>query len=294
MSVTEVKLERLATQHPCFATGKPNNKGRMHLPVSPGCNIACRFCERSFNNFEQRPGVTSEVVRPDEIVDLIGKALELAPELSVVGIAGPGDTLATPFAFQSFRLVKEHFPEMLRCMSTNGLLLEDKIDELLEVGVDTLTVTVNDVDPVRLAKINDHAIYEGRLYQGVKAAELLISKQLAGIRAAALRNVVIKVNTVLVPGINDQHIGEIACAVKAAGAGLYNIIPLIPNAKMSAIPAPTCTQIDAARSAAEKYISVFRHCQHCRADAIGIPGGKEYGSQIWQNRVSAANTFSHG
>jgi nitrogen fixation protein NifB len=238
--------------------------------------------------------VTSEVLRPDEIVELIGKTLEVAPELSVVGIAGPGDTLATPYAFQSFRLVKEQFPQMLRCMSTNGLLLEDKIGELVEVGVDTLTVTVNDVDTTRLVQINDRVVYQGRIYHGIEAAELLISKQLAGIRAAAECNLVIKVNTVLIPGINDQHIGEIARAVKEAGAGLHNIIPLIPTAQMAHYDAPTCAQIDAARSAAEQHIVVFRHCQHCRADAIGVPGGREYGQQIWQHRVNAPNTFSHG
>jgi nitrogen fixation protein NifB len=266
----------------------------MHLPVSPGCNIACRFCERSLNSHEQRPGVSSTVLRPDEVLDAVAEALALSPELSVIGIAGPGDTLATPYAFAAFRLVKEHFPQLLRCMSTNGLLLADKIDELVEVGVDTLTVTVNDVDPERLALINDRVVYRGQLYTGTEAAELLINNQLAGIRAAAERNVMIKVNTVLIPGINAAHIGEIARTVKAAGAGLYNIIPLIPNAKMAQLPAPTCAQIDAARSAAEQYIAVFRHCQHCRADAIGIPGGKDFGQQIWRKRVNAPNTFSHG
>ncbi|MDR2587660.1 MAG: radical SAM protein, partial [Coriobacteriales bacterium] len=265
-------LDNLSAKHPCFALGKPNNKGRIHLPVSPGCNIACRFCERSINRSEQRPGVTAEVLKPAEALDVVAQALELSPEITVVGIAGPGDTLATPLAFKTFRLVKEHFPQMIRCMSTNGLLLADKIDELVEVGIDTLTVTVNEVDPVRLAQINDRIVYRGKLHTGLEAAEILIANQLAGIRAAADRGVLIKVNTVLIPGINSERIGEIARTVKEAGAGLYNIIPLIPNAKMADMPAPNCKQIDGARADAEKHITVFRHCQHCRADAIGIIG----------------------
>ncbi|MDR1185739.1 MAG: radical SAM protein [Coriobacteriales bacterium] len=287
-------LVREITQHPCFVLGKPSGKGRIHLPVSPGCNIACRFCERSINKDEQRPGVTAEVLSPAEALDVIAQALELAPELTVAGIAGPGDTLATSSAFETFRLVRERFPQMLRCMSTNGLLLEEKIDELVEVGVDTLTVTVNEVDPVRLARINDHVVYHGWLYTGVEAAEILIANQLAGIRAAAARGVLIKVNTVLIPSLNDDRIEKIARAVKDAGAGLYNIIPLIPNAKMADLPAPTCAQIDRARTAAEKHITVFRHCQHCRADAIGALGGKDFGEQIYLNRKRHENTFSHG
>ncbi|MDR3053088.1 MAG: radical SAM protein [Coriobacteriales bacterium] len=288
-------LDNLQAKHPCFALGgKPNNKGRIHLPVSPACNIACKFCERSINTTDQRPGVTGEILTPEAALDVVGQAVALAPDITVVGIAGPGDTLATPHAFKTFRLVKAAFPQMIRCMSTNGLLLADKIEELLEVGIDTLTVTVNEVDPRRLAQINDRVVYKGRLYTGLAAAELLIVNQLEGIRLAAEAGVLIKVNTVLVPGVNDAHIGRIAHTVKKAGAGLYNIIPLIPNALMSDVAAPSCVLIDAARADAERHLTVFRHCQHCRADAIGVPGGKDYGEQIYRNRVRQENTFSHG
>jgi nitrogen fixation protein NifB len=287
-------LELVSARHPCFALGKPNNKGRIHLPVAPGCNIACRFCERSLNAAEQRPGVTAEVLKPREALEVVARALELAPELAVVGVAGPGDPLATPYALETFRLVKERFPQMIRCMSTNGLLLAERMDELVEVGVDTLTVTVNEVDALLLARINDRVVYHGRLYVGAEAAELLIANQLAGIRAAVESGILVKANTVLVPGVNDGRIGVVARTVKEAGAGLYNVIPLIPCAKMSEIPAPTCAQTDRARSDAERHIAVFRHCQHCRADAIGVPGGKDYGEQIYRRRLRHKETFSHG
>jgi nitrogen fixation protein NifB len=287
-------LDKVSAKHPCFSGNKPNKKGRIHLPVSPGCNIACRFCERSINSHEQRPGVAAQVLKPAETLAIIGQALELSSELTVVGIAGPGDTLATPYALETFSLVREHFPQLLRCMSTNGLLLKDKLDELIEVGVDTLTVTVNDINPFRLAQIVDRIVYEGEIYSGTEAADILIDNQLAGIQAAAEKGLLIKVNTVLIPSINGEHIGEIARAVRAAGAGLYNIIPLIPNAKMADLPAPNCAQLERARAQAERYITVFRHCQHCRADAIGVPGGKDLGQQLYQRRLAATDTFSHG
>jgi nitrogen fixation protein NifB len=290
-------LEHISARHPCFALGgKPNRKGRIHLPVSAGCNIGCRFCERAINKSEKRPGVTAKVLTPAEAVEIVEESLALCPEISVAGIAGPGDTLASSAAFETFRLIRERFPQLLRCMSTNGLLLAERIDELVEAGIDTLTVTVNDVEPQRLAEINAHIVYHGKLYRGEEAANILIANQLAGIRAAAQRNVLIKVNTVLVPGINDRYIGDIAATVKQAGAGLFNIIPLIPNAKMAHLPAPNCAQIDAARSAAEKHITVFRHCQHCRADAIGQIGGEDFAEQIYakRQRTRQKDTFSHG
>ncbi|MDR0813065.1 MAG: radical SAM protein [Oscillospiraceae bacterium] len=279
------RTAKLSLEHPCFSEGKPNNKGRIHLPVSPACNIACAFCSRAMNADRdvQRPGVTGEVLTPQEALELVRRAVAIAPEITVVGIAGPGDTLATPHALETFRLVKREFPNLLRCMSTNGLLLPEKTKEIIEVGIDTLTVTVNAVDPDILRQI----VY------GVRP-EILIRNQLEGIRRLSAAGVTVKVNTVLVPGVNDRHIEVTACTVAEAGATVYNIIPLIPQNKLSHLDAPTCAEIDEARLLAEKHLRVFRHCQHCRADAVGVPGGKDYGEALYAKRVSQENTFSHG
>lgn len=286
-------LEELQRNHPCFG-GCQLNAGRIHLPVSPGCNIACRFCERSLNENEQRPGVTGRVVSPDEADSLIDRALQICPNIKVVGIAGPGDTLVSDYAFETFNKIAEKHPELLKCMSTNGLLLYEKMDELLEAGVDTLTVTVNAVDPVIEEKINEYIIYHGQKIEGIEGAGILIDNQLKGIRKAAQAGVTIKINTVLVPGINDLHIETIAKTVKEAGALLYNIIPLIPQHQFKNASVPTKEQLQKAQVDAEKYIKVFKHCAHCRADAVGVPGISEYSRLVYQTGLNARQTFSHG
>lgn len=283
----------LQNSHPCFG-GYKNNVGRIHLPVSPGCNIACRFCDRSINDVEERPGVTSKVITPDESIDVLTKALEICPELTVAGIAGPGDTLASGLALETFRKIKENFPDLIKCMSTNGLLLYEKADEVIDVGIDSLTVTVNAVDPEIEAQLNKYIIYHGKKYEGIEGAKILIENQIKGIKKVSDAGVTVKVNTVLVPDINGDHIEEIAKTVKEAGASIYNIIPLIPQYELADQKAPTCPQIDAARTKASKYIDVFRHCQHCRADAVGVPGKSEFGDQIYQRRLNVKETFSHG
>lgn len=289
-----ISYDELTYKHPCFAKGKKGQNGRIHLPVSPGCNIECKFCVRDINDFEERPAVASEILKPIEAIDVVKKSLELCPQITVVGIAGPGDTLATPYALETFRLIKKEFPNLIKCMSTNGLLLLDKADEIIEVGIDSLTVTVNAVDPEIEAKLNDGIHYHGKYYQGVDGAKILIHNQLEGIRKISSAGITIKVNTVLVPEININHIETVAKTVSEAGASIYNIIPLIPQHKLAYCSAPTCPQIDGARQKAEKYIDVFRHCQRCRADAIGIPGEKDFGDQIYLRRISTKDTFSHG
>ena len=283
----------LQSSHPCFG-GHKNNAGRIHLPVSPGCNIACRFCNRTVNDFEMRPGVTSGIVKPEECEDILKKALDICPEIKVAGIAGPGDTLASDYALDTFRIIKEKFPDLIKCMSTNGLLLYERAEEIIDIGIDTLTVTVNAVDPEILAKLNSFIIYHGEKIEGVEGAKILIENQLKGIRKVSSEGITVKVNSVLVPEINGDHIEEIAKKVSEAGAKIYNIIPLIPQHELKDMRAPNCIEIDSARTKASKYIDVFRHCQHCRADAVGIPGRSEYGSRIYQRRLAVKETFSHG
>ncbi|MCR5145221.1 MAG: radical SAM protein [Lachnospiraceae bacterium] len=283
----------LQNSHPCFG-GHKNNAGRIHLPVSPGCNIACRFCDRTINDVDDRPGVTSKVLQPVDTEEILKKALEICPDIKVAGIAGPGDTLASDKALETFEIIKKKFPSLIKCMSTNGLLLDERAQEVIDVGIDSLTVTVNAVDPVIESKLNDYIIYHGRKIEGVEGAEILIKNQLAGIRKVAQAGITVKVNTVLVPEINGEHIEDIARAVKEAGAKIYNIIPLIPQHKLKDCKAPVCAEIDEARTKASRYIDVFRHCQHCRADAVGVPGKSEYGDQIYQRRLKVKETFSHG
>ena len=103
----------------------------------------------------------------------------------------------------------------------------------------------------------------------------------------------VKVNTVLVPGINALHVGEIARAAARAGASLINIIPLIPQHELAHLPAPTSAQLIRARLAAEQHLTVFTHCNRCRADACGIPGETDFADRLYDERV-AATTFSHG
>jgi nitrogen fixation protein NifB len=97
---------------------------------------------------------------------------------------------------------------------------------------------------------------------------------------------------VLIPGLNDIHIEEIAKTVKEAGASIYNIIPLIPQHELADFPAPTCEELGDARQAAENHLPVFRHCQHCRADACGVPGKSDLSSKLYNTAVP--ETFSHG
>ena len=56
---SEHDFEHLIKKHPCFNGAAHSKYGRIHLPVSPACNIQCRFCKRGFNRHEQRRSISA-------------------------------------------------------------------------------------------------------------------------------------------------------------------------------------------------------------------------------------------
>lgn len=285
--------ETLRKLHPCLSrTGEGG--GRIHLPVSPSCNLCCRYCRRSLNFSGERPGSAFRILPVEEVSGILEQAIRFCPELTTVGIAGPGEALATRHAMEAFEIVDREFPDRIKCLSTNGLLLKEKAEELAKIHVDSVTVTVNAVRPGIQSKINKRILYGGRWIYGEEAAKILIENQLEGIKTASGLGMTVKINTVLIPGINDDHIEQIAEETSAAGARICNIIPLIPQADLAEVPAPECGMIDKARSDAGQFLDVFRHCRHCRADAAGKLNGEDLGIILYGGIPNEEANFSHG
>lgn len=272
--MNESKFAHITKVHPCFNEKMHDKVGRIHVPIAPKCNIQCNFCTRELNKCEMRPGVASRVMTVDDAVEHVEKVLREMP-ISVVGVAGPGDALANEETFEFFKRVDEKFPELIKCMSTNGLLLADKADELAKLKINTITVTVNAIDPDIGSKIYSRVVYNGKVYEGEEAFKILSKNQLEGIEKIAKKGIIVKVNSVLIPGLNDQHIVEIAKEVKKRGASLMNIIPLIPLYKFKDTLRPGCAELSAVRDAVEEILPVFRACTQCRADAYGVPGKED-------------------
>jgi len=264
----------VADIHPCYSHDAHFRYGRVHLPVAPRCNIHCNYCDRRISDCYHvfRPGVSARVVNAAEAVELVGQALDSEPRIRVAGIAGPGEPLANAETFATLQAVHERFPDLILCLSTNGLLLSQHAQRLAVLGVRTITVTVNSVSPIIGAKIYSYVNYDHHRLEGVEAAELLLRKQLQGIEAAVEAGMLVKVNTVLIPGLNDHGLVELSSEVARRGAWIQNIIPLIPLSDFRYRRPPTCDELRAAREACEQVLPQFRHCKQCRADAVGVPG----------------------
>ncbi|MHC1592945.1 MAG: nitrogenase cofactor biosynthesis protein NifB [Methermicoccaceae archaeon] len=264
---------RRIQEHPCFSEDACHLFGRMHLAVAPDCNIQCNYCVREFDCVnESRPGVTSKVLTPQEAIERVRTVITKYPHIKVVAVAGPGEPLFNEETFEALRLVHEEFPRVLLCLSTNGLFLPEKIDELDELGVGNITVTLNAVDPAVGEHIYSWVNWHGKRYTGKEGAEILLKNQLKGLEMAVEKEMVVKVNTVLIPTVNDQHIVEVAKTIGGMGVYMQNIIPLIPQYKFAHIAPPTLKEKGYAQQSCSDYVKQMTHCRHCRADAIGKLG----------------------
>ncbi|MCD5404956.1 MAG: nitrogenase cofactor biosynthesis protein NifB [Desulfotomaculum sp.] len=270
---TTSQLEKELNKHPCFQKGASKKFGRIHLPVAPVCNIQCRYCDKRYDCVnESRPGVTSKLMTPKAALKWVSEIIAEEPNMKVVGIAGPGDPLANIETLNTLDIIHKKYPELIKCISTNGLMLKERIEHLSAAGVRTITVTVNAVDPEIGSQIYEYVRFKGRTYRGKKAAALLWSQQAAGIEAAVKKGIRVKINTILIPDINKEHIPVVAKTVAELGVYMMNVMPLIPIAGFKDMKAPTVEEIKAIRKECERYLRQMDWCKQCRADAVGILG----------------------
>jgi nitrogen fixation protein NifB len=262
--------------HPCFNPGACTSFGRVHLPVAPRCNIQCKFCNRQFDCVnETRPGVASAVLSPGQAMVYLEEVFAQKRNISVVGIAGPGDPFANPAeTLETLSRVRSRYPEAILCVATNGLNLIPYLDELERLKVSHVTVTVNAVDPAIGAQIYSWMRVGKRVVRAAEGAEVLLERQLKGITGLKERGIVVKANSIILPGVNEDHIEAVARRMADLGVDLFNAMPYYPNAgsEFELLAEPDTTTVEKIRNNAGVHIKQMRHCTRCRADAVGLLG----------------------
>ena len=266
--------------HPCYSEEAHHHYARMHVAVAPACNIQCNYCNRKYDCAnESRPGVVSERLTPEQAARKTLAVASAIPQMTVLGIAGPGDPLANPEkTFKTFELIAREAPDIKLCLSTNGLALPDYVDRIKDLNVDHVTITINMVDPEIGARIYPWIYYRHKRHTGRDAAQILHERQMQGLEMLTERGILCKVNSVMIPGINDRHLVEVNKAVKSRGAFLHNIMPLISAPEhgtvfgLSGQRGPSAQELKALQDRCEGQMNMMRHCRQCRADAVGLLG----------------------
>lgn len=282
--------------HPCYSGEAHHFYARMHVAVAPACNIQCHYCNRKHDCAnESRPGVVSEKLTPEQAVKKVLAVASRVPQMTVVGIAGPGDSLASAErTFRTLELIRKAVPDVKLCLSTNGLILPDYVDRIKEFDVDHVTVTVNMIDPEVGERIYPWVYFKGKRWRGKDASRILSERQLEGLQGLAAKGVLVKVNSVMIQGVNDEHLVEVNKTVKSLGAFLHNIMPLISAPEhgtyygLTGRRGPTPAALKALQDRCGGEMNMMRHCRQCRADAVGLLGD-DRGREFTLAKIDAMN-----
>ncbi len=281
--------------HPCYSVEAHHFFARMHVAVAPACNIQCHYCNRKYDCAnESRPGVVSERLTPEQASHKVLAVAARLRQLSVVGIAGPGDALADHrHTFATCDLISAKLPDLKLCLSTNGLALPDHVDAIKVRNIHHLTITINAIDPVIAERIYSWVFYDHKRWSGRDAARILIERQWQGLDLAVAAGLLVKVNSVMIPGINDEHLKEVNAEVRRRGAFLHNIMPLISDPAhgthfgLTGQRGPAPSELKELQDGLSDGANLMKHCRQCRADAVGLLGDDQ-NQNFTLDRIDAA------
>ena len=259
---------------------------KLDLNITNRCNFRCLHCfNRSGENFTIENELSDK-----EVLSFMHDLAKMKPMNFC--FCGGEPMLREDLIYQCAKILSSN--DIMVSMVTNGwFITQEKANKLLANGVARTQVSLDGATKETYERLRPH---KGAHEKAVNAIKYFHEAGFEDIGVAfvptnfnwheveatynlvkklAENGVVVKVNSVLIPGVNDKHILDIARKVKEQGASLMNVIPLIPMHKFKDTPKPDCAALSEVRDAVEEIIPVFRACTQCRADAYGVPGKED-------------------
>jgi len=256
-------------RHPCF-----NNydfySAIIHLPVAAESNITFRenlrtglylqdYCVEGSNT----------LLSAKEAIDCFGKVRKSLPNLSVVAIAGPKEALADfDTVKQVFLGIRQLHPEMILCLSTNGLMLPVYANHLISIGVNSICVTMHTLHPETGAQIYDHITYMGHHYAGAEGANILLQNQMAGISYLTSLGMAVRINIPVMKDINEDEVEEIIKFAKEYGCKFTNVYNANAREKENGLEAYQSGCLSEKRSEYEAIMPQSYFCKPCNAATV--------------------------
>lgn len=167
-----------------------DNTGRkieyLRVSITDRCNLRCVYC---------MPKDGIELINHEEILTFeeLYRVIKASSSLGIskIRITG-GEPLARKGIIEFIRNIKSIPGIEEVSLTTNGILLEEYLDELLKAGLDRINVSVDTLNEELYSKITRH--------KG-------LDKVLRGINAALDKGIKrVKINTVIVKEINNEEI----------------------------------------------------------------------------------------
>jgi cyclic pyranopterin phosphate synthase len=162
----------------------------LRLSVTDRCNLRCRYCMPQIN-FSWLPH--DSILTYEEI-------LKVCRTLATIGITKVRLTGGEPLVRRNLISLVERLTKIKEleeiCITTNGVLLEEYADSLYQAGIRHINISLDSLSPERFAYITGFDLFE-QVWRGIE-------------RVLKRRFSLIKINSVIMKGINDNEITALA------------------------------------------------------------------------------------
>lgn len=216
------------------------------LPVAPACNIMCNFCSRDCDCVcnGNSPDNLSKVMTPRQAVNWAVATARRNSRIRSIRISGPGEPLFNNQTFEVLKRLNEELPGYIYSISTNGLLLDEKINDLVKFNVKIVNISINTLRPETIVKLYSRIIKDNEIIvNSDRIAKIICESVISGIRKCTENGIKVKINTIYFPGINDMEPMQIASRCRDMGVQSLCIVSSRPRGKMSGLRMPNLLEI---------------------------------------------------
>lgn len=203
---------------PCFSSKSVGN-GALLLHMTTACNLRCRFCFR-----KEASACGSTMLGPENALDMVAAAVEGPSPPSGVEIGGPGEPLLDAATYVVLRRLRAAYPDISLSVWTNGVLLPERLKELVRSGLGGVILTVSAVSQDTADALYEWVIYRNRKYTGRDASHLILRQQWNGLHKTVESGIAVTASIARIPGINDHEINRIESKARAEGADSVHIV----------------------------------------------------------------------
>lgn len=158
----------------------------MRISVTDRCNLRCTYCAGEGMEFIPHP----DILRYEEIMDLIAMSRNL-------GVQKVRFTGGEPFVRKGFAdfmmAAARRFPEVDMCVTTNGTLIGDHVEGLVNAGIRRVNISLDTMDRAKYERITGRDQY------------LIVRENIERSLAAGMT---VKVNAVAMRDVNDDEMPD--------------------------------------------------------------------------------------
>lgn len=256
--------------HSCFNTsGKCVVSARIHIPIARACGLQCFYCghknDGNLCNSDSRPGSSPFAIdTKEQMVLYLETKFKQYPNCKIIGVSGPGEPFDNKDKMSILLEVMEaHFNNKLLCVCTNGSNYDAFVD-ICNSGnkyLRYITVTVNTLNPLVATQI-----YGG--LTSICQAEKFINSQLNIIAEAKSRGITVKVNSILLPNINQDSIESMYNTLSTYHIDCFNLMRLH---NYTVCDKDYCNQFDILyKKLSDSGHPMLNKCYYCASNSCGV------------------------